>query len=125
MSSQQEQAKWTPEYRAEWNRQYRKRIKDGQHVPKTRKATKTVAEKKEARRLYDRSRKEKLKEQRREERLEVDTPKPVNFHKEDKEEILRRLINALREGKEATHPIFELTLKVKDSAKRRSSKGKE
>lgn len=104
--------KWTSEYRKQWNREYRKKIKEGKIQPVKRKENPSKWEDKDFRKKYDQSRKEKLNAEKKERKinlLDVDGNRP-NFNKDEKQIILDKMIDEIKQGKTPNHPYFKIGL---------------
>lgn len=100
---------WDKEKRIQWNREYRARIKSGEHIPKKKDESKW--DNKEYRKQYDRVRKDVLLAKKKDERINNPNPdERPNYSKEEKEIILERMLNDIREGKESNHPHWKLGL---------------
>lgn len=106
-------SKWTSEYRKEWNREYRKKIKEGKINPIKRTDKPSKWDDKDFRKKYDQSRKEKLNAEKKEKKINLvdvmDGARP-NFTKEEKEIILEKMLNEIKDGKKPTHPYFKIGL---------------
>lgn len=111
-------SRWTPEYKVEWNREYRKKVKDGKIKP-VKRGEPSKWDDPAFRKAYDESRKKKLAEQRKDQKMNAPSAdKRPNYTDEEKAIILQKILDDLKQGKDNTHPHFELTLKVRDSVKR-------
>lgn len=115
-------SKWTVEYRKQWNREYRARVKAGEHVPNKR-VEDSKWNDRNFRRAYDVSRNSKLAELKQMEKVSFDevktsSGKRPNYNKLEKEELLKKWIEHIKEGKDVSHPYLELTLDYKPEHKR-------
>lgn len=113
-------AEWTPEFRKEWNRQYRKEIKLGLRKPVAR-ASNSKWKDPVFRKSYESLRSKKIAQERTEKKMSFNDEsfaKRPNFTKAEKEEILNKMIELIREGKDPEHPFFTLSLAVKKQYKR-------
>lgn len=117
---QNQTSKWTPEFRREWNRKYRQEIKEKKRTPIKRNEQPSKWEDKAFRRAYDDARLKKIADERTEKKLSFQefADKRPNYNKKEKTEILKKLIQMIREGKEPAHPYFELALVIKKEFKR-------
>jgi hypothetical protein len=113
-------SEWTPEFRKEWNRRYRQEIKEGKRQPNKRSDEPSKWEDKQFRRAYDDARLKKLAEEKTEKKMSFEelSDKRPNYTQNEKAEILKKLLEMVKDGKEPAHPYFELTLSVKKEFKR-------
>jgi len=120
------QSKWTPEYRKEWNRQYRKEIKEKKRQVHKRSDQPSKWEDKAFRRAYDDARLKKIADEKTEKKMSFEeiADKRPNYTKKEKVEIMKKLLEMVREGKEPAHPYFELSLSVKKEFVRKYPKKK-
>lgn len=112
--------KWTSEYRKQWNKEYRAKIKAGQITPNKR-----VEESKwndpNFRKSYDVSRSAKIAEEKLEAKLSFDAPpsgKRPNYTKSEKDELLKRWMEMIKNGVDVDHPYLTLCLDYKPQFKR-------
>ena len=115
--------KWTPEYRKEWNKQYRQKVKAGEVVPQKRP---TTAESKwndpEWRKSYDKARLDSIKQQKFEEKTSFNPNQTYkNYSKAQKQVILEKMLELLKNGQDYSHPHFVLSLSLKDEFKNKRS----
>lgn len=113
--------KWTdPEYRKEWNRQYRLEVKEGKREPVKRHSQPSKWEDKEFRRAYDKARTQKLLEEKQQKKMSFEQAgdKKPNYTMKEKKDILEKLLDMVKQGKEPSHPYYELVLGVKKEYKR-------
>ena len=117
-------SKWATEYRKQWNKEYRAKIKAGDIVPNKR-----VEESKwndpEFRKSYDLSRNSKLAEEKLQTKLSFDADpneKRPNYSKTEKDIILKRWIEMLKQGQNVDHPFLVLSLDYKPQYKREYKK---
>lgn len=106
----QSETKWTSEYRKEWNREYRRKIKEGLIQPVKRKEEPSKWDDKQFRKAYDDARKKKINEEKKQQKLNGVSEVRPNFTQEEKDFILNRLIDEIKNGNEPTHPYFKLGL---------------
>lgn len=120
-------SKWSdPEFRKMWNRDYRQQIKEGKREPRKRSEEPSKWNDPIFRNAYDKARKQKLNEEKKEKKLSFeDVEKKPNFTNEEKQVILDKMIEMIRQGKTPTHPFFELSLSIKKDYKRKQSRIKE
>lgn len=120
LRDESKQSKWTDEFRREWNRKYRREIKEGLRQPhKSDKPSKW--DNPAFRKAYEEARRKKLDEEKLEKKMsfdQVDEKRP-NYTSEEKKLILNKMFDMIREGKEPVHPYFELSLNVKPKFKRK------
>lgn len=113
-------SRWTNEFRKQWNKDYRAKIKSGEHTP-NRRVEESKWENPEFRRSYDVSRNTKIAEEKRQIKVSFD-PSPngkrPNYTKQEKEEILKRWIELIRQGENPDHPYMVLSLDYKPQFKR-------
>jgi len=105
-------SKWTDEYRKQWNREYRKKIKEGKIQPTKRKDVPSKWDDKNYRRAFDNARKTKIAEEKKLKKMsqtDPNQPRP-NFTNQEKEQILKKMLEDVKDGKNPTHPFFELGL---------------
>lgn len=121
-----EKSKWQdPEFRKMWNRQYRAQIKEGERQPTRRSDEPSKWEDKDFRNAYDKARQEKLAQDRKQKKMSFEeSEKRPNYTQDEKDEILQKLLDMVREGKNPVHPYFQLSLAVKDDLKRSYSRSK-
>ena len=114
-------SEWTPEYRKEWNRRYRQEIKEGKRQPVKRGDQPSKWEDRQFRRAYDEARLKKLAEEKTEKKMSFEevAEKRPNYTQKEKGEILKKLLDMVKEGKDPAHPYFELSLTVKKEFKRK------
>jgi hypothetical protein len=105
------ESKWTREYKIEYDREYRKKIKQGLIQPNHTKPD-SKWKNPDFRKAYDISRREKIKGEREEKKIKGTEEKRPNFNIEQKQVILQQMIEDLKQGKEASHPYFKLGLVV-------------
>lgn len=88
--------KWTPEYRREWNKQYRQKVKSGEIIPKKRSETSRWDDP-EWRKEYDKARIEKLRQDKFEEKTSfVPLENPQHYSKKEKEVILGKMLDLFK-----------------------------
>lgn len=110
-------SKWTREYKIEYDREYRRKIKEGLIKPIVRK-TDSKWKDPEFRKAYDIARSKKRTEFKQEEKMKNPSKDRVNYHKDQKEAIFQQMIADIRNGKEPDHPHFKLTLVLKERRSR-------
>lgn len=114
--------KWTPEYRREWNKQYRQKVKSGEIIPKKRSETSRWDDP-EWRKEYDKARIEKLRQDKFEEKTSfVPLENPQHYSKKEKEVILGKMLDLFKRGENFSHPHFVLAIALKDEFKCRRKK---
>jgi hypothetical protein len=116
MRNKEEVSKWKdPEFRKEWNRQYRKELREGKRQATSRSDQPTKWQDPLFRRAYDQARSKKLIQDKTDKKMSLDDvgDKRPNYSQKQKEEILNRMLDMVREGKQPTHPYFQLALAVK------------
>lgn len=112
--------RWTPEFRKEWNRQYREKIKNGTHVPAQRPTTPDSKWNDPLfRKAYDKARIESLKEKKFEKQTSFDqsTTPQKHYTKTQKKAILDKMLELHKNGQDYSHPHLVLTLALKDEFK--------
>jgi hypothetical protein len=117
-------SKWTPEYRKQWNKEYRSKIKAGEITPNKR-VEESRWDDPEFRRSYDVSRSTKLAEEKLKTKLSFDIDSNVkrpNYSKAEKEELLKKWVEMLKNGQEVDHPFLTLSLEYKPQYKREYNK---
>jgi hypothetical protein len=119
MRDQNQQSEWTAEYRKEWNRKYRQQVKEGKRQP-TPRSQDSKWKDQQFRKAYDQARLKKITEDKKEKKMSLETvgESRPNYTQQEKAEILKKLLDMVREGKEPAHPYFELVLAVKKEFKR-------
>lgn len=127
MRDETKKSKWNdPEFRKEWNKNYRKQIKEGKREPIKRSEEPSKWDNPLFRGAYDKARQEKLAQDRKEKKLsfeEIADKKP-NYTNEEKQIILDKMLEMVRQGKKPVHPYFELSLSVKNDYIRKQSRSK-
>ena len=122
LRGQVEKQKWTPEFRREWNKEYRQRIKNGEHTPMKRTESSKWKDK-EFRAAYDKSRQNVMSEKRFETMTSFQPPpSSKNYTQKEKETILQQMLEKVKNGENFEHPYFKLTLEIKPEYKRKRNK---
>ena len=116
--------KWTPQFRQQWNKEYRDKIKSGELVPHVRESTKQSKwNDPNFRKAYDRARLDALKEKSFQERTSFDQNEPFkHYSKEQKMAILNKMVELIKDGKDHSHPHFDLNITLKDQFKSKRQK---
>lgn len=107
-------SKWTREYKIQYDREYRQKIKDGLITPRVIKEDSKWRDK-EFRNAYDKSRKQKKSIEKHNVKMDIEQCKErvrPNYNKEQKEIILMQMLDDIKQGKEPSHPYFKLGLQV-------------
>lgn len=116
------ESKWNNEYRKQWNREYRAKIKSGEHIPH-RRVEDSKWNDRNFRKAYDVSRNTKIAELKQQEKISFDEIKTLdgkrpNYSKSEKEELLKKWIELIKQGQDVSHPYLELSLDYKPQQKR-------
>lgn len=112
-------SKWTPEFRRQWNKEYRQKIKNGEVQPVKRKDEPSKWDDPEFRKAYDDARLKKLAEEKLEKKMsfeEID--KRPNYTLQEKQVILSKLLDMVKNGQDPYHPYFQIGLLVKPEVRR-------
>lgn len=111
--------KWTPEYRKEWNKQYRQKVKSGEIVPNRRPSTEDSRwNDPDFRKNYDKARLDAIRQQKFEEKTSFNPEQSFkHYSKEQKQVILEKMLDLIRKGEDYSHPHFVLTISLKDEFK--------
>lgn len=116
-------SKWTdPEFRKQWNKEYRKQIKEGlRKVVQRGDPEKSKWKDPLYRKAYDNARKKRLTAERKEKKMNITSSEETrpNYTLEEKKLILEKMLDQVREGKEPSHPFFQLGLVVKPQLTRK------
>lgn len=122
--SQTDKKKWTPEFRREWNKEYRLRVKNGEHTPMKRTDSSKWKDK-TFRAAYDKARHNVMSEKRFETMTAFEPPpSSKNYTQKEKDTILKQMIEKIQNGEEYDHPYFKLSLAVKPEFKRKKTSSK-
>lgn len=113
-------SQWTPEFRREWNRKYRQEIKEGKRQPRKQSDKPSKWDDKQFRRAYDEARAAKILQQKTEKKLSFDVAESTrpNYTTAEKQQILDKFVEMIREGSTPSHPYFQLALTVRPEFKR-------
>jgi len=121
------QSKWTdPAYRKQWSKEYRTQIKEGKRTAVKRVVDSEKSKWKDPsyRKAYDNARHKHMMAERKDRKMNIMSAEETrpNYTMEEKRVILEKLLDQVREGKEPSHPFFQLGLIVKPQLTRKIKK---
>lgn len=123
--SENKVSKWTAEFRKEYNKKYRQQVKNGERTP-NKYVENSKWNDRDFRKTYETSRRHKIAEEVFEKKVSLEpelitsrhTGRRPNYSQLEKDELLKKMIEMLKQGQDVDHPYLMLTLDYKPEQKR-------